>query len=65
MTITVELTQAEANYLAGLLRDSAQSKKRLARQVHENDRADVEASAMRDYELRKKIIAAKVADHNA
>lgn len=56
----VSLTDNEINRLCALLRDSAQDKKRRARKVHDNDRADMEASAMRDYELRKKLIAAKV-----
>lgn len=55
----VELTDNEINRLSELLRDRAQETKRRARQVHENDRADMEASAMRDYDLRKKLIGAK------
>ena len=58
--VVLILTRTEANRLATLLRDSAQAKKRLARQVHANDRAEVEASATSDYDLRKKVIAAKV-----
>lgn len=57
----VELTPNEINHLCTLLRDAAQDKKRRARKVDPNDRADMEASAMRDYELRKKLIGAKVA----
>lgn len=57
--VSVTLTIDEINTLCSLLRDSAQYKKRRARQVHPNDRANMEASAMHDYELRKKLIAAK------
>jgi hypothetical protein len=55
----VNLTDNEVNYLSKLLKETAEAKKRRAREVHPNDRADVEASAMRDYELRKKLVGAK------
>lgn len=59
--VTVTLTTTEVNIISALLRDSAQAKQSRARQVDPNNRADMEASAMRDYELRKKFIGAKVA----
>lgn len=54
------LTDNEINHLCDLLKESAQAKKKRARAVHPNDRADMLASAMRDYELRKKLINMKV-----
>lgn len=60
LAMNVELSKEQINYLAALLRDSAHRKQKRARSVHPNDRADMEAAAMRDYELRKLLIAAKL-----
>lgn len=53
------LTDNEINRLCDLLKHSAQAKKKLAKTLPPADRDDVTASAMRDYELRKKLISMK------
>lgn len=60
----LDLTDNEINILAEMLRTSARQKQQRAKQVHANDRPDMEASAMRDFELRKKLIAAKSANQD-
>lgn len=58
--VLVPLTKNEINRLSSMLRDSAQSKKRRAREVDLSSKQDIINSAMADYELRKKLIAAKM-----
>lgn len=55
----IDLTDNEINRLCELLRASARAKQKRAKEVHVNDRADLEASAMSDFELRKKLINGK------
>ena len=55
----VTLTDTEINRLTVLLKESARAKQKRAREVHLNDRADMEAAALADFELRKKLIRMK------
>ena len=62
--VAVFLTANEINYLTKMLRDEANSKMKRSRQLARADATsslDLQASAMRDHELRKKLIGAKVA----
>lgn len=58
------LTDGEINRLATLLRDAARAKQRRAREVHPNDRADLEESALRDFDLRNKLIGLKAVNRD-